>query len=111
MTGYCDYAGFLANKYPCAFRKFERFEYIGLDRSLSEPKNFECSDSAEELSYRWRDVETALAIDYDTLVEDCLAYYYPDPMSDRSSTWHNFAIEIDLQTSFVENFTGKYFQE
>lgn len=78
---------------------------------LFESKKAKCCASNEERSYRWSDVETALTIDCDTLVEDSLAYYYPDPMSDGSSTWHSFAIEIDLQTRFVDNFTGKYFCE
>lgn len=93
-TSYKDYRDFLLGKYPHSFKDFEEFRYLSL------------SDSD-----RWSDLESSLTLNYEEFIHDSINEYYPDWNNDRDSKWYELDIDIEQQTKFIYDFTGKYFLE
>lgn len=95
-TGYWNYREFLQDNYYNTFQRFSDCEYIGQDFSFSE---------------RWSDLENALTINYEECVGDAIDNYYPDLNDDSESRWNGIDIDLEEQTKFVHDFTGKYLLE
>lgn len=93
-TNYTDYRDFLLNKEPRLFKEFEEFFYF---------KSLEID--------RWTDIEKSLTIDIKRFVHIINKEYYPSSGSKRSLNWYDLDIEIEQQTKFIYDFTGKYFLE
>ena len=93
-TSYWDYRGFLFNHYPRALNDFENCEYINLTNS--------------DL---WTCLEESLAIDYETCMDESVDNGYPDVSQDGESKWNEIEVDLDMQTKFIYDFTGKYLLE
>jgi len=93
-TSYKSYKEFLVSKYPHSFSSFEEFRYLSL------------ADSD-----KWSDLESSLTIDYEEFIDASLNDYYPDWKNDSDSRWYDLDIDIELQSKFIYDFTGKYFLE
>ncbi len=93
-TGYEDYKKFLMENYLHSFTAFERFEYLNISKTD-----------------RWSDLEESLSIDYYNCIDDAVSEYYPDLNNDSDSRWHEIDIDLDEQTKFIYDFTGRYFLE
>lgn len=92
-TSYNDYKQFLGKFYPGIFYEYEHFNYLSLVSSDNS---------------RWADIEYALSIDYDAMMDDALQYY-PDYMDDRDSKWGAIKIDTESKTEFIKAFTGECF--
>lgn len=93
-TSYNAYKDFLLSRYPHSFRDFEDFRYLSLSNSD-----------------RWSDLESSLTIDYEEFIYNSISDYYPDWNNDSDSRWYDLDIDIEQQTKFIYDFTGKYFFE
>lgn len=93
-TRYSDYREFLLEHHFHSFKAFDRFQY--LDLSLSD---------------KWSDLEQSLTIDYDQCISDAISEYYPDLNDDGDSRWYGLVIDLEEQTKFIYDFTGRYFLE
>lgn len=93
-TGYREYREFLIKYYSHAYFKFEEFEY--LDFCLSD---------------KWCDLERSLTINYEECISDAISEYYPNLNDDSDSRWYRLDIDLEEQTKFIYDFTGKYFLE
>jgi hypothetical protein len=93
-TKYIDYKNFLLNKEPRLFKEFEDFFYF---------KILETD--------RWTDIEKSLTMDIKRFVHIINKEYYPSSGSKRGLNWYDLDIEIEQQTKFIYDFTGKYFLE
>jgi hypothetical protein len=90
-TSYNHYREFLSNTYPQMVIDYEKFPYLDI---LDSP---------------WSDIERALAIDYRSLMENCIKEGYPDGTETHLGTWLNMDIELEKATYFVKDFTGRCF--
>jgi hypothetical protein len=93
-TGYRDYRSFLLKHHEDAFRAFNNFQYTYLSTSD-----------------RWSDLEESLTINYEECIDEAVNEYYPDLSDDSDSRWNGIDIDLDEQTKFIFDFTGKYFLE
>lgn len=93
-TGYRDYRSFLLKHHSHSFRAFEDFQY--LDLSVSD---------------KWSDLEQSLTINYEECIDDSIDEYYPDLNDDSDSRWYGIDIDLEEQTKFIFDFTGRYFLE
>lgn len=93
-TGYRDYCDYLLEHHSHAFRAFEDFQY--LDMSVSD---------------KWSDLEQSLTINYEECIDDAIDEYYPDLNDDSDSRWYGIDIDLEEQTKFIFDFTGRYFME
>ena len=93
-TAYSDYREFLKKNYPHSFSSFEEFRYLEL--SLSE---------------KWSDLEQTLTINYEECIDDAISDYYPDLNDDSDSRWYALDIDVEEQTKFIYDFTGRFFLE
>lgn len=93
-TRFTDYKEFLLEHYLYSFSNFEEFRY--LDLSLSD---------------KWSDLEQSLTINYEECIEDAINEFYPDLNDDSDSRWYAIDIDLEEQTKFIYDFTGKYFIE
>lgn len=91
-TGYYDYRNFLLENYPDSCSAFEDFPYISL------------SDSD-----RWSDLEQSLTIDYEECADNAVSMYYPNMSDDSDSRWDGINVDLEEQTKFIFDFTGRYF--
>lgn len=90
-TAWNDYKGYLLSVYGQIVRDFEDFSYL----------NYAVLD-------RWSDVEAALALEYQECLEDALESYPLDLSADNPG-WNDPAIDIGIQTGFINDFTGELF--
>lgn len=93
-TRFTDYKEFLKEHYPYSFSNFEEFRY--LDLSLSD---------------KWSDLEQSLTINYEECIDDAISEFYPDISEDSDSRWYALDIDVEEQTKFIYDFTGRYFIE
>ena len=93
-TSYSAYRDFLLSRYPQSFKNFKDFRYLS-------PSN----------SNRWSDLESSLTIDYEEFIYSSISDYYPDWNNDSDSRCYDLDIDIEQQTKFIYDFTGKYFFE
>jgi len=93
-TGYRDYRDFILKQHSHAFKAFEDFQY--LDLSISD---------------KWSDLEQSLTINYEECIDDAINEYYPDLNNDSDSRWYGIDIDLEEQTKFIFDFTGRYFLE
>ena len=91
-TGYNNYKDYLEKHFPKFLKGFERFEFFAPIGSL------------------WSDVEGALSIDYEELM-DSVQTSYPDAMEDGDSKWGRMAIDVELITEPLNGFTGIKFAQ
>ena len=91
-TGYYDYRNFLVEHYPDSCNAFEDFPYINLSGSD-----------------KWSDLEQSLTISYEECIENAIDEGYPDWNDDSDSRWHGIDIDLEEQTKFIFDFTGRYF--
>ncbi|OPX92306.1 MAG: hypothetical protein A4E53_00563 [Pelotomaculum sp. PtaB.Bin104] len=91
-TGYRDYRSFLLKHHEDAFMAFNDFQYLST-------------------SDRWSDLEESLTINYEECIEEAVNEYYPDLNDDSDSRWNGIDMDLDEQTKFIFDFTGKYFLE
>lgn len=91
-TGYYNYRNFLLENYPNSCSAFEDFPYISL------------SDSD-----RWSDLEQSLTIDYEECADNAVSMYYPNMSDDSDSRWDGINVDLEEQTKFIFDFTGRYF--
>ena len=92
-TSYSHYKEFLINNYSKIARGYESFNYLRLEKP---------NDS------KWADIEAALSIDYNALMDDAL-YGYPSYENDSDSKWDDIKIDLEEKTEFVSSFTGECF--
>lgn len=95
-TGYNDYKKFLNNSHPDAIKSFESFGYIA---------GYGSKDNL------WSDLEKALTLDAEYLIDDFVNNYHPDLSSDSDYTFDEMRVELENATQFIYNFTGLYFLE
>ena len=86
-TSYADYRDFLLKQEPQSFKDFEEFVFF----SLSD-------------SNKWSDLESSLTI-------DCEKFVRNSTNNDGDLTWCDLDIDIQQQTKFIYDFTGKFFLE
>lgn len=91
-TGYYNYRNFLMEHYPDSCDSFEEFPYINLSGSD-----------------KWSDLEQSLTIGYEECIENAVDEWYPDLNDDSDSRWHGIEIDLEEQTKFIFDFTGRYF--
>lgn len=92
-TSYSHYKEFLINNYSKIARGYESFNYLSLEKP---------NDS------KWADIEAALSIDYNALMDDAL-YGYPSYENDSDSKWDDIKIDLEEETEFISSFTGECF--
>ncbi|XQY92378.1 bacteriophage abortive infection AbiH family protein [Metabacillus sp. HB246100] len=95
-TGYIDYRNFLLEHehYSHALRAFEEFQYLHLSSTD-----------------KWSDLEQSLTINYEECIDDAIKEYYPDLNDDSDSRWYGIDIDLEEQTKYIFDFTGRYFLE
>ncbi|OIJ17340.1 hypothetical protein BKP37_02210 [Anaerobacillus alkalilacustris] len=93
-TGYRDYRDFILKHHSHAFNALEDFQY--LDLSISD---------------KWSDLERSFTINYEECIDDAINEYYPDLNDDSDSRWYGIDIDLEEQTKFIFDFTGRYFLE
>ena len=86
-TSYADYRDFLLKQEPQSCKEFREFGFF----SLSD-------------SNKWSDLESSLTI-------DCEKFVRNSTNNDSDSTWCDLDIDIQQQTKFIYDFTGKFFLE
>lgn len=96
-TSYLNYREFLLNNYPQVLAEFEKFPYT-----------FMYGQNYIEL---WSDLEQSLSINYNECISDAIEDGYPDLNNDSESRWYEIEFELEEQTRFIYDFTGKYFYE
>lgn len=92
-TGYRDYREFLLKNHSHAFSAFEEFRYLNLS-----------------MSDKWSDLEQSLTIDYEKIIS-VITDYYPDINNSCDLRWYELDIDLEEQTKFIYDFTGRYFLE
>lgn len=98
-TGYEAYAHFLHENYPHVHRQYKSFPYL----TLPCARNIDITP--------WSDIENSLTIQYDDLMANAISEGYPDVSSDTDSRWSDMAVNMEILTNFVEEFTGHCFYE
>lgn len=99
QTGYDSYREFLKTKYHHIARQYEDFPYLFLP--YTPYRNYT----------PWTNIEKALTIEYEELMETAVSQDYPNMLSDSDSRWSDMEVNIGILTEFLENFTGKCFYE
>ncbi|WP_322150510.1 AbiH family protein [Paratractidigestivibacter sp.] len=90
-TAWKDYKGYLLNVHGQIARDFEDFPFLN-----------------SAVFDRWSDVEAALALEYQECLEDALGSCPLNLLADNPG-WNDPAIDIEVQTGFINDFTGELF--
>lgn len=94
-TTYSHYKDFLMKHYHQVKRDYDNFPCL--------------TDTGKGY---WYNIEESLEIDYQPYFEDSVLNNYPDLINDESdSRWDNLWVNIDIDSKFIDMFTGKCFYE
>jgi hypothetical protein len=93
-TDYNDYKQFVKDEYPREYKDFENFLYSSFPK-----KN------------KWNDLEKSLTFDYNKCISDCIQHYFKEGKISADLRLLEMQVEIEEQTRFIYNLTGRYFYE
>ncbi len=94
-TSYGNYKEHLQKYHPYILKEYDNFPY------LLESKN----------ANRWSNIEAALCIDYEELLNESIQNFYPNINSESDSRWAEIDIDVENLTEFINDFTGRCFFE
>lgn len=90
-TAYKDYRGYLEEENPQLIEAIEDFRFLEIP-----------------IDGNWTNLEEALSMDYESLIDEVLSYCYPNVAEDHPG-WDDALIEIEEETRFIYDFTGECF--